>query len=201
WDGHSQNRATDRFRTRDRSGPLYGFSGSRPSADPGPRSPDVRIVIVSVLPGGGLSGLRPAAGTTSRPKGDRPSLLSGWNRPPYTRRMCSSQAFRAAFGLLFASALAVAAPVEAGKPKAEAPPPKPKLKLLAEPAVGFTPVSALLTAKLTGVTPDDFNFCHPAVTWIRIPPGQTEDQATHIHEDPVCRHPESKNKATTSFIK
>ena len=113
----------------------------------------------------------------------------------------SHGAFRAAFGLLFACAVALATPLEAGKPKSEEEPRKPKLKLLAEPAVGFTPVSALLTAQLTGVAPDDFNFCHPAVTWIRIRPGQTEDQATRIHEDPVCRHPESQNKATTSFIK
>lgn len=113
----------------------------------------------------------------------------------------SDRAFRAAFGFLFACAAALATPLEAGKPKSEASPGKPKLKLLAEPAVGFTPVSALLTAHLTGVAPDDFNFCHPAVTWVRIRPGQTEDEASRVHEDPVCRHPESENKATTSFIK
>ncbi|HET8948004.1 MAG TPA: hypothetical protein VFQ07_13580 [Candidatus Polarisedimenticolia bacterium] len=93
---------------------------------------------------------------------------------------------------------------EAGKPKdkeKEAEPGKPKLKLLAEPSVGFTPVSALLTANLTGVAPNDPNFCHPAVTWVRMNPGQTEDQATRTHEDPVCRHPESEARAATSFIR
>jgi len=80
-------------------------------------------------------------------------------------------------------------------------PRKPKLRLQVEPAIGFTPVTALLTANLTGVAPDDANFCHPAVTWIRMNPGQTEDRATRIHEDPVCRHPESEARAATSFIK
>ena len=92
----------------------------------------------------------------------------------------------------------------AGKPKPEESPEdrgKPKLKLLAEPAYGFTPVTALLTANLTGVAPDDPNFCHPSVTWIRIRPGQSEDNATRIQENPVCRHPESESAASTSFIK
>jgi len=78
---------------------------------------------------------------------------------------------------------------------------KPRLKLLAEPAYGFTPVTALLTAQLSGVAPDDANYCHPSVTWIRIKPGQTEANATRIHEDPVCRHPETETAAATSFIK
>lgn len=100
--------------------------------------------------------------------------------------------------------LAAAAPLQARKPKVDEDPEerdKPKLKLLAEPAYGFTPVNALLTATLTGVAPNDPNFCHPAVTWIRIKPGQSEANATRIHEDPVCRHPETEVVASTSFIK
>lgn len=99
--------------------------------------------------------------------------------------------------------VAAAAPL-AGKPKSEEVPEerdKPKLKLLAEPAYGFTPVTALLTAALTGVAPNDPNFCHPSVTWIQIRPGRTEANATRIHEDPVCRHPETETVAATSFIK
>lgn len=113
----------------------------------------------------------------------------------------SERATRAAFGLLLLCSV-LAGPLQAGKPKTgEAEPRKPKLKLFAEPSVGFTPVNALLTATLTGVAPNDPNFCHPAVTWVRMGPGQSEDQATRIHEDPVCRHPESEIRATTSFIK
>jgi hypothetical protein len=109
----------------------------------------------------------------------------------------------AACGLLVAFTFATSS-LELGKTKdKEKPeePRKPKLRLQAEPAVGFTPVMALLTANLTGVAPDDPNFCHPAVTWIRMNPGQTEDRATRTHEDPVCRHPESETRAATSFIK
>ena len=96
------------------------------------------------------------------------------------------------------------APTGAGKPKAEDDPEdrdKPRLRLLAEPAFGFTPVTALLTAHLTGVAPNDPNFCHPSVTWVRIRPGQTEENATRIQENPVCRQPESESVAATSFLK
>jgi hypothetical protein len=78
---------------------------------------------------------------------------------------------------------------------------KPRLKLVAEPSVGFTPVTTILTGTLFGVAPDDANFCHPATTWIRINPGQSEDTATRMHEDPACRHPASEAAATTSFVK
>jgi hypothetical protein len=109
----------------------------------------------------------------------------------------------AACGVLLAFAFASSS-LELGKTKDKDKPDeprKPKLKLQAEPAYGFTPVMALLTANLTGVAPNDPNFCHPAVTWIRMNPGQTEDRATRTHEDPVCRHPESETRAATSFIK
>ncbi len=76
-----------------------------------------------------------------------------------------------------------------------------RLRLTADPAVGFTPVTTILTAHLTGVAPTDPNFCHPAVTWVRINPGQTEDNASRYHEDPACRHPESESVATTTFTK
>jgi hypothetical protein len=115
--------------------------------------------------------------------------------------MVPSRWRRAVGGLVLAVLGVIAPPLEAGKPKTEEAPRKPKLKLMAEPAVGFTPVTALLTANLTGVAPDDANFCHPAVTWIRIRPGQSEDDASRVHEDPVCRHPESESRAATSFIK
>jgi len=76
---------------------------------------------------------------------------------------------------------------------------KPRLHLQADPAVGFVPLTTHLTAILTGIAPDDANFCHPAVTWLRIDPGQNEDSASRYHEDPACRHPPSEAAATTTF--
>jgi hypothetical protein len=78
---------------------------------------------------------------------------------------------------------------------------KPRLRLVAEPAVGFSPVTTQLTATLTGIAPDDANFCHPAVTWVRVNPGQTEETASRYHEDAACRHPDSEIAATTIFTK
>jgi hypothetical protein len=78
---------------------------------------------------------------------------------------------------------------------------KPRLQLKAEPSVGFVPLTINLTAILSGVAPDDANFCHPAVTWLRIDPGQTEDSASRYHEDAACRHPASESAATTTFTK
>ncbi len=78
---------------------------------------------------------------------------------------------------------------------------KPRLSLSVDPAVGFTPVTATLTAHLTGVEPQDANFCHPAVTWVRVDPGQTEDAGMRITEDPVCLHSPEETSASTSFLK
>jgi len=78
---------------------------------------------------------------------------------------------------------------------------KPKLKLRAEPAVGFTPVTTVLTGQISGVEPTDAAFCHPAVTWVRVNPGLGERDAMRYHQDAACRHPESEAVAVTSFTK
>jgi hypothetical protein len=78
---------------------------------------------------------------------------------------------------------------------------KPRLRLIADPGVGFTPVTVVLTGQLTGVRRDDPNFCHAAVTWISIPPGHSEETASSVREDPVCRHPEEQTRVNTSFTK
>ena len=78
---------------------------------------------------------------------------------------------------------------------------KPRLKLLADPQVGFTPLTTLLTGTLTGVAPDDVNFCHPAVTWLRVNPGQMEENASRYHQDSACRHPPEEAAATTTFTR
>lgn len=78
---------------------------------------------------------------------------------------------------------------------------KPRLRLVADTAVGFTPVEVVVTARLTGVDVDDPDFCHPAVTWIRLDSAHTEDEPFLIREDPVCRHPEEESRATLTYTK
>ena len=78
---------------------------------------------------------------------------------------------------------------------------KPKIKLIAEPMVGFTPVTTVLTGQITGISPGDAAFCHPAVTWVRVNPGLGENDAMRYHQDAACRHPESEAIAVTSFTK
>jgi len=79
--------------------------------------------------------------------------------------------------------------------------PKIRLRLAADPQVGFVPLTTLLTGTLAGVAPDDPNFCHPAVTWVRVNPGQLEENASRYHQDTACRHPESEAEATTTFTR
>lgn len=78
---------------------------------------------------------------------------------------------------------------------------KPKLTLTAEPAVGFAPLVVIMTGHLTKVDLRDPNFCHAAVTWIRIAPGQTEDRGFRIREDPACLHPAEDVSVETAFTR
>ncbi len=78
---------------------------------------------------------------------------------------------------------------------------KPRLRLVADPSVGFTPISVVLTGQLSGVDLNDANFCHAAVTWIRIDPGQTEREGLRVREDPACVHPKEQVFVATSFTK
>ena len=78
---------------------------------------------------------------------------------------------------------------------------KPKLALAADPAFGFTPVTVMVTGALSGVDQHDRNFCHAAVTWVRIDPGQTERDAFRTREDPACVHPDEEISVSTSFTK
>ena len=78
---------------------------------------------------------------------------------------------------------------------------KPRLRLVADPYVGFTPVTAIVTGHLTGLDRRDPNFCHSAVTWIRIDPGQTEDDGLRIREDPACLHPPEETSVEVSYSK
>jgi hypothetical protein len=78
---------------------------------------------------------------------------------------------------------------------------KPKLVLAAEPAVGFTPVTTILTGHLTGVDLRDPNWCHAAITWVRIDPGQTEDSGFRVREDPACLHPPEEVSVESAFTR
>jgi hypothetical protein len=78
---------------------------------------------------------------------------------------------------------------------------KPRLALRADPAVGFTPVSVILTGHLTGVDMSDRNFCHAAVTWVRIDPGQSERDSLRIREDPACVHPSEEIYVPSTLTK
>lgn len=78
---------------------------------------------------------------------------------------------------------------------------KPRLRLVADPAVGFTPVRAVLTGQLSGIRATDPNFCHAAVTWVRIDPARSEQEAISVREDPACVHPPEEASVATSFTK
>lgn len=101
-------------------------------------------------------------------------------------------------------AFALAFPALAGSRKNKPAPEekeKPKLTLRPDPAFGFTPVTVILTGHLSGVDLHDRNFCHAAVTWVRIDPGQTERDNLRIREDPACIHPDEETSVTTTFTK
>ena len=78
---------------------------------------------------------------------------------------------------------------------------KPRLRLVSDQSVGFAPVTAVLTGQLTGVDPGDANFCHAAVTWIRIDPGLAEAEGIRVRESPACLHPKDEIAVPTSFTK
>jgi hypothetical protein len=78
---------------------------------------------------------------------------------------------------------------------------KPRVSLIVHPNVGFTPVTIVLTGHLSGVGPEDRNFCHPAVTWVRQDPGRAESDASIVREDPACLHDPQEIHVPTSFSK
>jgi len=118
--------------------------------------------------------------------------------------MASPSFLRAALLVLLASVLslpAVEAKDKKDKRKQENEDGKPRLHLSVTPSVGFTPVVAVLSGQITGLSRQDANFCHAAVTWTRIDPGQTEEDGSRIREDPVCLHPEEETSVVTSYTK
>lgn len=106
---------------------------------------------------------------------------------------------------ILAWGVAMAAPSQAEPGDAKVTPKpgkeKPRLSLVVDRAVGFSPVTVLFTGHLTGVDPRDPNFCHAAVTWVRIDPGQSEEEGYRVREDPACLHPKEEISVPTSFTK
>ncbi len=96
---------------------------------------------------------------------------------------------------------AAATPGGRDKGTGEKEPRKPKIKLRVDPSYGFTPVTAVLTGELRGVDPADPNFCHAAITWIRIDPGRSAETGSTLRQNPVCRHAEEETRVKTFFTK
>ncbi len=107
----------------------------------------------------------------------------------------------AALGILLFVAPACLGASSRKHPVRDAKPDRPRLKLVVDPSVGFPPVTAVLTGQMTGVEVNDPNFCHAAVTWTRVDPGQTEDSPFRVREDPVCLHPSEESHVATSYTK
>lgn len=79
--------------------------------------------------------------------------------------------------------------------------PEPKLNLTVTPAFGFAPLEVQLVATLSGVDPNDLNFCHAAVTWTRVDPGSSPEKQTRITEAPRCVHEADQLSVNTTFSK
>ena len=111
--------------------------------------------------------------------------------------------------LVFAVALMLPLAQAFGDSKKEAPSkevpkeekPSPKLLLNGSPVYGFAPMNIQLVATLTGIDPDDPNYCHAAVTWVRVDPASTPEKETRLTEAPRCLHDENELHVTTTFSK
>ena len=78
---------------------------------------------------------------------------------------------------------------------------QPKLLLSSTPSFGFAPLTVQLVATLTGVEPKDPNYCHPAITWVRVDPGASPEKETRVTEAPRCVHPDEEVSVVTTFSK
>ena len=131
--------------------------------------------------------------------------MAGRRRGEYTGRVISPGSYSRTIPLvgLLAAALLIPATLIAGRNKEpeQDEPGKPRVTLRVDPSVGFTPVVATLTGELQGVDPFDPNFCHPAVTWIKLDPGDSDETASTLRRDPVCRHGEEETLAKVYFTR
>ena len=78
---------------------------------------------------------------------------------------------------------------------------QPKLALTSTPAFGFAPMTVQLVATLTGIDSKDPNFCHAAVTWVRVDPGAAPEKEIRVTEAPRCVHDENEPSVATTYSK
>lgn len=107
-------------------------------------------------------------------------------------------------GVVFHAGLTPGAAAKSGKeekPDRQDNVEKPKILLKSDPAVGFTPVTATVTGLLSGIRRDDRNYCHAAVTWVLVFPGQREEDAQKVREDPACLHAEDEVSVDLAYTK
>lgn len=78
---------------------------------------------------------------------------------------------------------------------------QPKLALTSTPAFAFAPVTVQLVATLTGIDSKDPNFCHAAVTWVRVDPGASPEKEIRVTEAPRCVHDEAEPSVATTYSK
>jgi hypothetical protein len=107
-------------------------------------------------------------------------------------------------GLVLLALLLAIAPAGAGKEKDKDQPAgaeKPKILLKPDPAVGFTPLTVVVSGLVSGLRRTDPNFCHAAVTWSLVWPGQREEDAQKVREDPSCLHGEDEISVDLAYSK
>ena len=117
---------------------------------------------------------------------------------PHGRQLSPCQFLSA--GILLLSLAVVPALADKG-PSSEESGPQPKLALTSTPSFGFAPITVQLVATLTGIDPKDSNFCHAAVTWVRVDPGASPEKETRVTEAPRCVHDEDEPSVATTYSK
>lgn len=75
---------------------------------------------------------------------------------------------------------------------------RPALRLSASPRHGYPPLRVTLSAHLTGVEPDNPDFCHAGVEWESRSPGGI---LTISKEEPRCLHPADQVSVQASFVR
>src|SRR5262245_44017131 len=70
--------------------------------------------------------------------------------------------------------------------------------LTASPMFCYATLNVQLVATLTGVDPQDRNFCHAGITWIRVDPGASPENETRMSENPRCVHGEDEIRVATT---
>jgi len=114
--------------------------------------------------------------------------------------MSSVRLARAGASLLVVLCLAASTAAEAKKKKDDAKkePADPELKLTVSTHHGFIPFPVILSASLTGVDPDDEQFCHAGIEWESTSPfGLTSTSK----RDPRCLHPPEETEIRLTFSK